>query len=92
MVGLDFHKYYFDIAATGLKSAAPLPGLSTMCSPRVKVIGDAAVCSYTRAVQTVDGEGNPATVFSHETRVWEWVETKWKNVHMHRSGLKETWP
>ena len=51
-----------------------------------------AVVSYTRTVQSVVGEGNPKTTFSHETRVWEKMDGAWKNVHMHRSNLAESWP
>ena len=46
-----------------------LPGLSTMCNPLVRINGNMAVVSYTRAVQSVDGDGGPRTNFSHETRV-----------------------
>ena len=46
---------------------------------------DAAVVSYIRLVQKIDGNGHPLTTSTEETRVWHRVGGKWKNVHFHRS-------
>ena len=99
VVGQPFHKYYFDLAALGLKDMPgvkpALPPVSTMCSPIVKVSagGSMAVVSYVRAVQSSDPDGNPKTAAMQETRVWEREPGKaWKNVHLHKSGLAESWP
>jgi calcium/calmodulin-dependent protein kinase (CaM kinase) II len=46
---------------------------------------DAAVVSYIRLQQKLDGNGRPLTISTEETRVWQKVGGKWKNVHFHRS-------
>lgn len=45
----------------------------------------AAVVTYIRLQQFVDGDGRPITKSSEETRVWERQSYEWKNVHFHRS-------
>lgn len=77
--GLPFHRYYFDLES-------PREGRNeTIVSPHVRTMGDAAVVSYVRLVQRLDGEGRPVTDPFEETRVWQRTETGWKHVHFHRS-------
>jgi calcium/calmodulin-dependent protein kinase (CaM kinase) II len=79
--GLAFHKFYFDLG----KSAAPRS--NTLCSPHVRLLGpDAAVISFVRIVQYVDGSGAPQTARSEETRVWQRQDGRWQHVHFHRSA------
>ena len=47
--GKPFHKYYFDLAAKNKELGAttpPLPNVSTMMSPKVRISGDIAVVTY----------------------------------------------
>jgi calcium/calmodulin-dependent protein kinase (CaM kinase) II len=50
-------------------------------------MGDVAVVCYTRLIQKVAADGNPVTVASTETRVWQKTPAGWKHVHFHRTGL-----
>ncbi len=77
--GLEFHRFYFDLGA------AEGPRTTTMASPRVRLMGDVAVVTYVRLVQSLTESG--ATVTSHyeETRVWQMQQGKWQHVHFHRS-------
>jgi calcium/calmodulin-dependent protein kinase (CaM kinase) II len=79
--GLAFHRFYFDIG--GIRGRHQ----TTMTSPRVRLMGDAAVVSYVRLIQRVGGDGNPVTVASAETRIWQKIDGRWKHVHFHRSAL-----
>ena len=79
VVGLSFHKYYFDLGPS------KLPRQATMCSPHVRIMGDAAVVSYVRLIQKLDAAGNPTTSAVEETRIWHRTDGKWKHVHFHRS-------
>lgn len=81
VVGLPFHKYYFDLGT------AKSPRQATMCSPQVRIMGDAAVVSYVRLNQNLDAAGNPVTLAVEETRVWQRIGGKWKHVHFHRSPV-----
>lgn len=77
--GLDFHKFYFDLGgSTG-------PRTTTIASPHVQVLGDAAIVTYIRLVQSLDDLGNPRTSHYEETRVWHKQNGKWQHVHFHRS-------
>ncbi len=77
--GLEFHRYYFNLGAG--KSS------STIASPTVRPLGEsAAVVSYTRLVQSLDGNGRPVTRTFEETRVWQKIQGAWKHVHFHRSA------
>src|SRR5262249_14639139 len=54
--GLDFHAFYFKLG--GGRSAHN----TTMCAPRVRFLGgkgDAALITYVRLSQTLDGQGAP---------------------------------
>lgn len=77
--GLPFHRYYFDLEASG-------PRQTTIVSPHVRILGvDAAVVTYVRLVQALDETGKARTLRSAETRVWERREGRWVHVHFHRS-------
>ena len=80
--GVDFHRFYFEkrSAAGGGSSAKQ----SSISSPSVRVMGDAAVVAYVRLVQ-IYGDGRYATSAAEETRVWERKDGKWRHVHFHRS-------
>ena len=79
--GLEFHKFYFDL------EGAPGKRNTTLASPHVRMLGnDAAIVSYIRLIQKLDGNGNPVTVSVEETRVWQRMDGKWKHVHFHRSA------
>jgi calcium/calmodulin-dependent protein kinase (CaM kinase) II len=79
--GMPFHKFYFDLgASTG-------PRTDTMASPEVRLMGDAAIVTYIRLVQKLDGAGSPLTSATEETRIWQKLNGKWKHVHFHRSPL-----
>ena len=86
VVGKPFHKYYFDLAAKNKELGAttpPLPNVSTMMSPKVRISGDIAVVTYARAMQTSFEGGAAGTGFSAETRVWQRQQgdaTRWLNV------------
>ena len=77
--GLAFHRFYFDLGA-GLG-----PYHTTMCSPRVRLMGDVAVVTYVRLTQRLDAAGQPITSSTEETRVWQRQGDHWKHVHFHRS-------
>jgi calcium/calmodulin-dependent protein kinase (CaM kinase) II len=79
-IGMDFHKFYFDLGG----SSGPVN--TTIVSPNVHLLGnDGAVVSYIRLVQRLDGNGNPVTSKSEETRVWHREGNTWRHVHVHRS-------
>jgi calcium/calmodulin-dependent protein kinase (CaM kinase) II len=77
--GLEFHRFYFQLA-TGARKPH-----HTICAPRVRVMGDAAVVTYFRLTQYVDEQGNPQSRGTEETRVWQRIDGKWRHVHFHRS-------
>uniref|UniRef100_A0A0G4FHS5 Calcium/calmodulin-dependent protein kinase II association-domain domain-containing protein n=1 Tax=Chromera velia CCMP2878 TaxID=1169474 RepID=A0A0G4FHS5_9ALVE len=96
--GLDFHKYYFELAAHK-KSTAPPPQQPMMARPapppqttvlntRIKMFGDnGALVTYNRLIQVHDDQTKkPTTLISMETRIWERQPgNRWMNVHFHRS-------
>src|SRR5438067_1280285 len=79
--GLAFHRFYFDLGG------APGKHHTTMCSPKVRVMGDVAVITYVRLNQRLDAEGTPVTTGVEETRVWQRQNGRWRHVHFHRSPL-----
>lgn len=81
IAGMPFHKFYFDLPK------GTTPKQSTMASPHVRVMGDAAVLSYVRVVQKLDASGGPVSVAAMETRVWQKTDSGWKHVHFHRSPV-----
>lgn len=92
--GLDFHKFYFSVAAAKRKAAAdvaasaghpaPHPSVSTMGpGTEVRLLdGRAAIVAGNRLVQR---EGRTDTMA--ETRVWRYTPDArvWQQVHFHRS-------
>eukprot|EP00877_Chromochloris_zofingiensis_P013592 jgi/Chrzof1/8487/Cz03g12140.t1 len=80
--GLDFHKFYFDFLKQREGYSSPN---NTMSNVKVRMLGaDAAVITYIRLQQKVKADA-PVTATSEETRVWEFKQGKWVNVHFHRS-------
>jgi Calcium/calmodulin dependent protein kinase II association domain len=80
--GMDFHQFYFNLGGTKTYHN------TTMCSPRVRLMGDVAIVAYTRLNQRVGPDRSPVVHGSEETRVWQRQNGKWKHVHFHRSALK----
>lgn len=90
VVGLDFHRFYFDMAPTSTSStppAAPPHRNTTLCDVNVRFIGaSCAVVAYVRLNQKLDAAGRPVTTQYNETRVLERSpQGAWQQVHMHRS-------
>ena len=81
VAGMPFHQFYFDLPGTPTKPAKQ----SSIASPHVRLIGDAAVVSYIRVVQKLDGSGAPLSTAAMETRVWHKTTAGWKHVHFHRT-------
>ncbi len=79
--GMGFHKHYFEMA-----DRSPYTGVTTtLSSPHVRMMGDAAVIAYTRLTQRVGADGKSTTSATQETRVWQRIDGQWKHVHFHRS-------
>jgi ketosteroid isomerase-like protein len=79
VVGLDFHRFYFDLGAPTQARH------TTMVDPRVTLLGDdAALLTYVRLVQAQTERG-PITQLSEETRVWQRQDGRWRHIHFHRS-------
>src|SRR6266404_7676488 len=78
--GMEFHRFYFDLG--GVKGRFN----TTLCAPRVRLMGDVAVVAYVRLNQRVSDK-TPSTQGFEETRVWQRQDGAWKHVHFHRSPL-----
>lgn len=80
IVGLDFHKYYFENLSSNNAQ-------TTIANPVVRFLGDkqeVAVIAYNRIVQSgKDKELHMS--YAEETRVWEKKNGRWTHVHFHRS-------
>ncbi|CAL1156323.1 unnamed protein product [Cladocopium goreaui] len=81
--GLDFHKYYFDLMQGQSDSAGKkevrqttmvAPNITWMCNRQ------AAIVCFKRLVQA-----GVNTIVTEESRVWEFVGSRWKLRHFHRS-------
>jgi calcium/calmodulin-dependent protein kinase (CaM kinase) II len=83
VAGMAFHKFYFDLPSSPTRPAKQ----STIASPHIRVVGQAAIVSYVRVVQKLDGTGAPISAAAMETRVWEKKSGGWKHVHFHRSPV-----
>ncbi len=81
VTGLPFHKFYFDLPSSVTKPAKQ----SSIASPSVRLIGDAAIVTYVRLVQRLDSSGGPISTSAMETRVWQKTAAGWKHVHFHRT-------
>ena len=77
--GMEFHAFYFRLAG------GPVKPQNTMCSPKLRLMGDVAVVAYYRLTQFVDADGRAGTRGTEETRVWQRQDGRWKHVHFHRS-------
>ncbi|MGD9723312.1 MAG: DUF4440 domain-containing protein [Pirellulales bacterium] len=77
--GMEFHRFYFDMGS------GDSPRNTTMSSPRVRLMGDVAVVSYVRLVQSLNDAGAAVTSQFEETRVWQRQQDAWRHVHFHRS-------
>ncbi|XP_054912368.1 calcium/calmodulin-dependent protein kinase type II delta 1 chain isoform X2 [Poeciliopsis prolifica] len=81
--GTEFHRFYFENAL----SKGKLPIHTILLNPHVHLIGDEAACiAYIRLTQYIDSNGMPRTIQSEETRIWHRRDSKWQNIHFHRSG------
>ena len=78
--GMEFHHYYFEYG----KPASACN--TTICSPHVRLLGNAAVVCYVRLIQSLDDAGKHVTHRFEETRVWQRQEDGWRHVHFHRSA------
>jgi hypothetical protein len=78
--GMGFHRYYFE---HGKPASARN---TTLCSPHVRLLGDAAVVCYMRLIQSLDDAGKHVTHRFEETRVWQRENQVWRHVHFHRSA------
>ena len=79
--GREFHRFYFDLG--GVRG----PHHTTMCGPRVRVLGDVAVVAYVRLNPRRGPDGAPVTTAFEETRVWQRQAGRWRHVHFHRSRV-----
>ncbi len=78
--GMNFHRFYFDLG--GIRG----PHQTTICCPRVRLLGDVAIVCYTRLVQKLEN-GTAMTTANNETRIWQRQANGWKHVHFHRSKV-----
>ena len=98
--GKEFHKYYFDVfgsikkdgeeGETGMMAetaATTTTTKVTMVMPHVQIMceGNAAVISYVKLTQQTSSGKPPVTIQESETRVWEKRDSKWVNIHFHKS-------
>ncbi|KAG7221517.1 hypothetical protein INR49_017173 [Caranx melampygus] len=75
-----------EIVTTAL-SKGKQPIHTILLNPHVHLIGDEAACiAYIRLTQYIDSNGMPRTMQSEETRIWHRRDSKWQNIHFHRSG------
>jgi calcium/calmodulin-dependent protein kinase (CaM kinase) II len=80
--GLDFHRFYFDLAKTPT-CTEPADRNENMVDPEVVLLGtDGAVVTYARLVQEAR-----STRKTEETRCWKRTDVGWKLVHFHRSNV-----
>ena len=81
--GMDFHRFYFELEKSPNRKVQ-----TTLASPQVRIMGDAAIVCYVRLTQATDAGGAPSTRAVEETRVWHKQNGKWKHVHFHRSPVE----
>ena len=77
--GIEFHHTYLAHPSNSISRK------SIIRSPHLRLLGDTAVVSYVRVVQSVSSDGQHSTSSFEETRVWQQIEGVWKHVHFHRS-------
>uniref|UniRef100_A0AAR2KQ48 calcium/calmodulin-dependent protein kinase n=1 Tax=Pygocentrus nattereri TaxID=42514 RepID=A0AAR2KQ48_PYGNA len=82
--GTDFHRFYFE---NSLSKSHRRTIHTILLNPHVHLIGEDAACiAYIRLTQYIDANNMPRTMQSEETRVWHRRDSKWQNIHFHRSG------
>jgi hypothetical protein len=69
--GLDFHKFYFDLANGNIvdwqsvlineKGKEKRVSNVTITSPHVRILGNTAIIAYIRLIQTLDSNSKPIT-------------------------------
>jgi calcium/calmodulin-dependent protein kinase (CaM kinase) II len=79
--GLSFHRFFFDLGGIHGRHQ------TTMCAPRVRLMGEVALVTFARLIQRLGPDGAALTVTSTETRVWQRQNGRWRHVHFHRTGL-----
>lgn len=78
---------FFSCVAHTALSKGKQPIHTILLNPHVHLIGDEAACiAYIRLTQYIDANGMPRTMQSEETRIWHRRDSKWQNIHFHRSG------
>lgn len=78
--GLPFHAFYL------LREPSTAVKQSTICSPRVRMLGDdAAVITFVRLSQKSSPDAGDSVASCEETRIWQKIDGNWKHVHFHRS-------
>eukprot|EP00096_Caligus_rogercresseyi_P004400 TRINITY_DN1863_c0_g1_i2.p1 TRINITY_DN1863_c0_g1~~TRINITY_DN1863_c0_g1_i2.p1 ORF type:complete len:543 (+),score=118.37 TRINITY_DN1863_c0_g1_i2:444-2072(+) len=83
--GLEFHKFYFDNVLGKNDESRTLN--VNIINPLVHLLGeDSAAIAYVRLTQSIDKSGKISTSQCEETRIWYRRETRWLNVHVHRSN------
>uniref|UniRef100_A0AAR2L228 calcium/calmodulin-dependent protein kinase n=1 Tax=Pygocentrus nattereri TaxID=42514 RepID=A0AAR2L228_PYGNA len=87
--GTDFHRFYFE---NSLSKSHRRTIHTILLNPHVHLIGEDAACiAYIRLTQYIDANNMPRTMQSEETRVWHRRDSKWQNIHFHRSGSPTYW-
>jgi ketosteroid isomerase-like protein len=81
--GMEFHRFYFFS-----KGATKANANTTLCAPRVRVLGDVGVITYVRLTQYLGPDGLPSTAAGEETRIWQRQGGGWKLIHFHRSNQR----
>ncbi len=84
VMGLDFHKYFFEKTELSLKTTFT----SIVTDPHVKIFGNTALIAYVRKLVIHDSLADkPQTRELVETRIWNFDEksNSWKMVHFHKS-------
>ncbi|GAA6106243.1 calcium/calmodulin-dependent protein kinase type II delta 1 chain isoform X3 [Tachysurus ichikawai] len=82
--GTDFHRFYFE---NSLSKSNRRTVHTILLNPHVHLLGEEAACiAYIRLTQYIDANNMPRTMQSEETRVWHRRDSKWQNIHFHRSG------
>ncbi|MBQ15567.1 MAG: DUF4440 domain-containing protein [Planctomycetaceae bacterium] len=84
--GMAFHEFYLSDGPDEFTRQ------STISTPHVRRLGEVAIVSYVRLLQTTDGQGVHATDAMEETRVWHHLDGRWQHVHFHRSPAGLTSP
>jgi len=84
--GKAFHRFYFsDDDSSNTGTSATASAQVTMVRPHLRWLSDdVVVLSYTRLVQRVS-EGVFSTNSCCETRIWQRLDKRWQQVHVHRS-------